>query len=87
MEKQKKITDTYHPYNEKEIAMIYDNRHHEFNRDNFIKDIIFILKDYKPDYIYCIDFDSHPDHRALSLSVEYAIGKIINEDKKYRPVV
>lgn len=84
---KKKFTKTYHPFNDKEIAMIYDKKHHDFNKYNFQEDIISILKDYKPDYIYCIDFDSHPDHRALSLSVEYAIGKIINEIKDYRPTV
>lgn len=84
---KKNITETYHPFSENEVAMMYDNEHHKFNKENFIKDIISILEDFKPDYIYCIDLDSHPDHRALSLGVEYAIGKLINKINNYKPIV
>ncbi len=84
---KKNIMKTYHPFGENEVSMIYEKKHHEFNKDNFIKDIVYVLEDYKPDYIYCIDFDSHADHRALSLSVEKAIGLLINKHIDYRPII
>lgn len=80
-------TETYHPFNEKEVAMIYENKHHEFNKENFIKDLIHIIENEMPDYIFAIDFDSHADHRALSLGLEEAIGIILNKQKNYNPIV
>lgn len=86
-ESRKNCIETYHPFNDKEVAMIFDGKHHTFNRENFIYDIKSIIENEKPDIIFCIDFDSHPDHRALSLGVECALGTIINYDKQYRPIV
>lgn len=63
------------------------HEHALFNRENFIKDIKSIILDEMPDIIICIDFDSHPDHRALSLSLEKALGIILNENSDYHPKV
>lgn len=63
------------------------NVHAIFNKHNFLDDIKSIILDEMPDIIICIDFDSHPDHRALSLSFEKALGIILKENNKYHPKV
>lgn len=63
------------------------NEHAIFNKHNFLDDIKSIILNEMPDIIICIDFDSHPDHRALSLSFEKALGIILKENNKYYPKV
>lgn len=41
--------------------------HHEYIRQNYLDDIISVLRNERPDMIICTDFDEHPDHRMLSL--------------------
>ena len=45
-----------------------------------------IITDEQPDIIIGIDYDNHCDHRALSLSLENAIGKYLKISKN-KPVV
>ena len=54
---------------------------------NFLNDIESVILEFKPDLIYCVDWDSHVDHRALSLSFEKVMGKILKEEPDYRPEV
>lgn len=58
-----------------------------FTRDNIVCDIKNIITENKPDILFCCDYDSHPDHRALSLFFEEALGKILKESDEYRPCV
>lgn len=58
-----------------------------FTRDNIVCDIKNIITENKPDILFCCDYDSHPDHRALSLFFEEALGKILKENDEYRPCV
>lgn len=55
--------------------------------DNFLGDIQSVILEYRPDVIYCVDYDYNIDHRALSLSLEKVMGKILKEDPSYRPQV
>lgn len=67
-----------HPaYNEGELL----------TKNNFINDIKSLVLEHKPDIVFCIDYDSHPDHRALSLSVEEAMGDVCKSVEDYRPIV
>lgn len=84
---KKGFYETYHPLNGEEWCYKKEKKHHKYNKEHFINDLISIIDDIKPDYIYTIDFDSHPDHRVLSLSVENAIGKVLLMNKDYRPYV
>lgn len=59
----------------------------KFNHENFVNDITDVIVDNKPDVLFVIDFDSHPDHRALSLAFEESIGKILNNNPDYKPVI
>lgn len=55
--------------------------------DNFLADIESVILQYKPDILYCVDYDYHIDHKALTHSFEKVMGKILNQDKTYRPQV
>lgn len=58
-----------------------------FTRKNIVCGINNIISENKPDIIFCCDYDAHPDHRALSLFFEEALGSILKEDDDYRPCV
>lgn len=55
--------------------------------DNFLSDIEGVILEHRPDVLYCVDYDYHIDHRALSLSFEKVMGKILKENAGYRPLV
>lgn len=77
---------TMTPYNNDYHYVKY-HKHAIFNKNNFINDINDIIADELPDIIICIDFDSHPDHRALSLSLEKALGVVLQNNNMYHPKV
>lgn len=56
-------------------------------RRTLVADIEHMITYWKPDSIICIDYDSHPDHRALSLAFEEALGSVLVRDTAYRPLV
>lgn len=73
---------------------IYDDYHYKrfsthsrFNRYSLINDMKLIILEKMPEMIFCVDFDSHSDHRATSLAFEHAMGEILNEHKDYMPRV
>lgn len=58
-----------------------------YNRKDFCEDLIDLIKDIKADLIICSDYDEHPDHRMLSLGFDYALGRVLAENKGYYPRV
>ncbi len=54
---------------------------------NFLSDMKDLILQCKPEYIFCVDYDSHADHKATSLTAEKAIGRILQENPDYRPIV
>jgi LmbE family N-acetylglucosaminyl deacetylase len=58
-----------------------------YSRANILRNIKDVILDYKPELIFCVGFDSHPDHRAASLLVEEAMGIILKEKDDYCPEV
>ena len=87
---------------ENEVAIDRTNRNHKwwklegepgvvigtpFTRNNLKKDIIRIIEDIKPDTIVCVDYDSHPDHRALSLLFEESMCEIMRSNISYNPFI
>ena len=58
-----------------------------YTRENFLQDIEAVILEYQPEILYCVDYDHHVDHRALSLSFEKVLGKILAEHPDYRPQV
>ena len=59
----------------------------KYTRKNILEDFEAVIKEYRPDELFCCDYDSHPDHRAISLFFEEAVNNIINEGLGYYPTV
>ncbi|MGM9929623.1 MAG: PIG-L family deacetylase [Bacillus sp. (in: firmicutes)] len=57
-----------------------------YTRNHYLSDIKDIILEHKPDVLYCIDYDSHSDHRALSVMFEKVMGEILCSTN-YRPEV
>ena len=62
-------------------------RHSAYTRDNFKRDLKTLLMELRANIIFCVDFDSHADHRTLSILFEEALGEILSERRDYRPEV
>ena len=62
-------------------------QHSKFNYENILNDYIDLTEEYKPDVLFTIDFDSHPDHRASSLLFDAAMGIVLKKNKNYNPLV
>ena len=59
----------------------------KYTRANIVEDIADLIKLCKPDELFCCDYDSHPDHRAISLFFEEALENVLKEDEEYVPAV
>lgn len=55
--------------------------------DNLMADLEAVILEYRPDVIFCSDYDHHIDHKATSLLFEKVMGRILKEDPEYTPVV
>lgn len=53
---------------------------------NYFNDVKQVVLDYKPDTIFCIDYDTHNEHRALSMMFEKAVGDLL-KGTSYRPMI
>lgn len=56
-------------------------------RETLVSNLCELISAWLPDTIICIDYDSHPDHRALSLAFEKALGRVMRVIEGYRPLV
>lgn len=70
-----------------EYCYMRQGEHHDYTRENLRKDIISVIQDEFPELIICVDFDSHPDHRALSLLFTEAMRYILSTYPLYRPLI
>ena len=52
-----------------------------------VDDIESVILEYRPDYILAIDFDTHTDHRGVSISFEKAMERILKKESGYTPKV
>ncbi len=59
----------------------------KYTRNNILEDFESVIKEFRPDELFCCDYDSHPDHRAISLFFEEAVENIIKEGLSYHPAV
>lgn len=55
--------------------------------DQFLADIESVILEYRPDVLYCVDYDYHIDHKSLMLAFEKVMGRILNSQQEYRPRV
>ena len=55
--------------------------------DNYLADIQSVILTYRPDVIFCTDYDSHEDHKATTLAFEKVMGWILKSNPDYHPLV
>lgn len=55
--------------------------------EHFLEDMKDVILTYQPDTIICSDYDSHIDHKAVTLAFEKVMGQILREQPQYAPVV
>lgn len=60
--------------------------HNSFTYNHYYDDIKSVILEYLPDTIFCIDYDTHNDHRALSMLFEKVMGDIL-KTTDYNPNV
>lgn len=80
-------THTYALKNHPEYCYNKWGIHHVYTRENLKYDLLSVIKDYYPDLLICVDFDIHPDHRALSLIFLEVIHDILVRNPKYKPLI
>lgn len=61
--------------------------HAQYTAENMVDDIESVILEYRPDYILAIDFDTHTDHRGVSISFEKAMERILKKENGYTPKV
>ena len=79
--------ETYAAKNFVDYAKKIFGRHSSYTRKNFKRDLKSLLLELRANIIFCVDFDSHQDHRALSILFEEVLGEILSERNDYRPEV
>ena len=62
-------------------------RHSSYKKADFKRDLKSLLLELRANIIFCVDLDSHPDHKALSIMFEEVIGEILSERNDYRPEI
>ena len=68
--------DSHPPYHENK----------SYTRSNLYSDIKQVIADHLPDTLFCIDYDTHNDHRALSMLFERVVGELVRSID-YKPKV
>ena len=68
-----------------DFSFLHEKHHHSYTSENYLKDMLSIIRLTKADLIIGTDFDCHADHRMLSLYLDKAIGIIRKEDPSYQP--
>lgn len=58
-----------------------------YTSDHFLQDIHDVIWEYQPELLFCSDYDSHVDHKALTLAFEKVMGVLLKEHPDYRPLV
>ena len=59
----------------------------QYTNHNYYNDIKGIILEKKPDVIFINDYDSHEDHKAVSLMSERVLGEILKSSSDYHPIV
>ncbi len=80
-------TETYGIEGHAEYRKMKSGCHSVYCRDNFKKDLKELLADVRADILIAVDYDKHPDHKAVSLMTEECVGELLMEMPEYRPVV
>ena len=60
---------------------------HAYTKDNLYADMKDLILSVRPDILFCVDYDSHVDHRACSMMFEKVMGEILKTESDYSPEV
>lgn len=63
------------------------NEGHPYTLENLQTDLADVILEYRPDVIFCTDYDTHIDHRAVTLLFDKIMRRILKEEPAYRPAV
>lgn len=81
-------TETYAIKSHPEYCYLNNKKHNLYTRDSIICDIKMLIMNIFPQVIFTVDFDAHPDHRALLLFLKECLRDILIQSKgKYVPLV
>ena len=80
-------TETYGTDAHPDFAFLQEKQHHSYTNENYLKDLLSIIRLTKADIIIGTDFDCHADHRMLSLYLDKAVGIVRKENPSYQPEV
>ena len=58
-----------------------------YTRANLENDLSSVIVDTNPDLIFCCDLDINEDHRAASLLFDKVLGRLLNSNPEFRPLV
>lgn len=78
---------TYAPKNFVDYSKKIFGQHSFYTRKNFKRDLKSLILELRANIIFCVDFDSHADHRTLSVLFEEVLGEILSENSNYRPEI
>ncbi len=81
------FSETYAAENFVDYAKKTFGRHSAYTKANFKRDLKNLLLELRANVIFCVDFDSHADHRTLSTLFEEVLGEILHERSDYRPEI
>lgn len=79
--------ETYAAKNFVDYAKKTFGRHSPYTRENFKRDLKNLVSELRANIIFCVDLDSHDDHKALSTAFEEIMGEILSERDDYRPEI
>ena len=80
-------TQTYATKDIKDFRRSISGIHSNYTRKNYENDFKGVILKYKPDVIFAVDLDFHPDHRSTSLFFEEAIDQILKQNLNYHPLI
>ena len=59
----------------------------QYTRADILVDFENVIEQFKPDVLFCCDYDEHCDHRAISLFFEEAMDNVLKRNSDYKPKV
>jgi LmbE family N-acetylglucosaminyl deacetylase len=80
--------ETYGDADIEDYAWKKRRKHSPYTRNSYVLDLKDVILDIYADVVICVDFDSHADHRMLSVVFDKVIGEILaRPDNVYMPQI
>lgn len=77
---------TYGVNGKEEYCYEKRKKHSEFLRSNIQRDLTEAIDEQNAEYIICVDYDNHPDHRMTSILFDEAMRNLI-VNREYYPII